>query len=162
MAGVGTVMLNNTTISGNTANQRGGGIYTFDRGSATLQNTILAGNTAPNGPDCSWTLVSAGYNLIGNTSDCTFTPTDSDLTYIDAKLGLLQDNGGPTETHALLSGSPAIDAGSCRGTTADQRGKPRPVDIPFIANADDGCDIGSYEFDGVIIPVFLPIILRNY
>jgi len=62
-------------------------------------------------------------------------------------LGPLQDNGGPTQTHALLPSSPAIDKGSSFGSTTDQRGLPRPYDNPRIPNAEggDGSDIGAFE-----------------
>jgi uncharacterized repeat protein (TIGR01451 family) len=132
-----TVTLSNSTVSGNTANT-GGGIYSSG-GTVTLQNTILAGNvTSGTGPDCYGTIGTSGYNLIGDTSGCTFSPGTGDLTNIDAKLGPLQDNGGPTETHALLPGSPAIDhipPGTCPAT--DQRGVPRPQ--------GGQCDIGAVE-----------------
>ena len=61
-------------------------------------------------------------------------------------LGPLQDNGGPTLTHALLPGSPALDAG-LGGPATDQSGAPRPVDDPAIPNASpgDGSDIGAFE-----------------
>jgi len=65
----------------------------------------------------------------------------------DPLLGPLQDNGGPTETMAPAAGSPAIDAGRALGQTTDQRGDPRPIDFPGIANAagGDGADIGAFE-----------------
>ncbi|HXW81871.1 MAG TPA: choice-of-anchor Q domain-containing protein, partial [Acidimicrobiales bacterium] len=65
----------------------------------------------------------------------------------DPMLGPLQDNGGPTDTMALLPGSPAIDAGDSFGLTTDQRGDPRPVDFPGLPNAPggDGADIGAFE-----------------
>jgi hypothetical protein len=68
-----------------------------------------------------------------------------DLQRTDPRLRPPADNGGPTETFALLSGSPAIDAGSCPDEARDQRGRSRPVDDPLIPNADDACDIGAYE-----------------
>jgi hypothetical protein len=141
----GTVILNSSTVASNTAisSAIGGGIRQRG-GTVTLQSTIVAGNTATSsGPDCSGTISSAGYNLIGDTSGCTFTPTTGDLTNIDAKLGPLQDNGGPTETHALLPGSPAIDhipPGNCTVPT-DQRGVARPQP------AGGNCDIGAYELE---------------
>ena len=65
----------------------------------------------------------------------------------DPLLGPLQDNGGPTETMAPAVGSPAIDAGSSFGEATDQRGDPRPVDFPGVANAagGDAADIGAFE-----------------
>ena len=63
-------------------------------------------------------------------------------------LGPLQDNGGPTFTLALLPGSPAIDKGkNFNGSATDQRGLPRTMDSPCIANASggDGTDIGAFE-----------------
>jgi uncharacterized repeat protein (TIGR01451 family) len=64
----------------------------------------------------------------------------------DPVLGPLAMNGGPTATHALGAGSPALDAGIGTGLTTDQRGVTRPIDLPDIANGNDGSDIGSFEF----------------
>jgi hypothetical protein len=66
---------------------------------------------------------------------------------LDARLGPLQDNGGPTFTMALLPGSPAIDQGVSQGLSTDQRGMPRTADQPNISNASggDGTDIGAFE-----------------
>ena len=143
------VALNNVTIATNTAGADGGGIYTCTSGAVELKNTLIADNTATTGPDCAGTLTSYGHNMIGNNDGCTLIPTTGDQVGtsahpIDPLLDRLQDNGGPTETHALLSGSPAIDAGSCTDIsgapiTADQRGDPRPA--PLGGN----CDIGAYE-----------------
>jgi CSLREA domain-containing protein len=146
----GTATLVNTTVSDNIAVAVGGGLagysYTYAP-SATFQNTIIAGNDAPEGAGC-WSpgdLISQGYNLEdGDTCNLT-EPTD--LPNTDPLLGPLQDNGGPTWTHALPEVSPAVDAGSCPGFAADQRGYPRPVDHPEIPNADDGCDIGAFELE---------------
>ncbi len=138
----GILTMTNGTISGNTASN-GGGIYNSG-GNVTLQNTILAGNTTSGtGPDCWGTFISAGYNLIGNTTDCDFTPTTGDLTNIDARLGPMEGSPG---YHPLLIGSPAINAGNptgCMGSsgllTTDQRGFPR------FGN----CDIGAYELQPI-------------
>jgi hypothetical protein len=70
--------------------------------------------------------------------------TGSPLTS-DPLLGPLADNGGLTRTMAPSAGSPVIDAGSAFGLTTDQRGLPRPVDTPGVANAADGSDIGAVE-----------------
>lgn len=78
-------------------------------------------------------------NSLGNNvfTDGTCSPITSDKIVGDALLGALAGNGGPTQTHALLAGSPAIDAGNnavCAAT--DQRGVAR----------DAACDVGAYEF----------------
>jgi hypothetical protein len=87
--------------------------------------------------------VFARFSLIGDGSGSGITNTNGNQVGsagapIDPKIGPLALNGGPTRTHALLAGSPAIDAASdpeC--PAADQRGVPRPQ--------GEGCDIGSYE-----------------
>ncbi len=62
---------------------------------------------------------------------------------VDALLGPLADNGGQTSTHALLAGSPAIDAGDDGACPAeDQRGEPRP--------SGAGCDVGAFELAVVV------------
>jgi len=93
-------------------------------------------------------LNSQGYNLIGDTTGTVILGiTTGNLLDIDPLLGPLQNNGGPTDTHALLPGSPALDAGISGGPNTDQRGVPRPIDIPSLPNAADGSDIGAYEFN---------------
>jgi hypothetical protein len=135
----GTVTISNSTISGNIATH-GGGIS----GSAKIQNTIIANN--PNGGNCSGTLISEGYNL-SSDSTCNFNGP-GDLNNHDPMLGPLQNNGGPTQTMALLPGSLAIDGGNPAGCTdgqghlltTDQRGMPRPDKEDSV-----GCDMGAYE-----------------
>jgi hypothetical protein len=143
-----TLAINNSTISDNscvsvTDLDWGGGI--LNQGSTvTLQNSIVAHNKRGNcsaGP-----MTSNGYNLSSDGS-CKFNNT-GDLNKTMPLLGRLQNNGGPTQTIPLLSGSPAIDAGNPNGCTdghghllkTDQRGKPRP-------DKEDtgGCDMGAYE-----------------
>jgi hypothetical protein len=135
----GNLTIKNTTISGNTA-IHGGGIY----GSAKIQNTIIANNHT--GGNCSGTLSSEGYNLSSDGS-CNLNKP-GDLNNHDPVLGPLQNNGGPTQTMALLTGSPAIDGGDPSGCTdgqghllkTDQRGMPRPDKEDSV-----GCDMGAYE-----------------
>jgi CSLREA domain-containing protein len=106
-----------------------------------LTGTIVAGSTA--GPNCRGAIAEVQGNNLDSGTSCGFSRR-SDLTDTDPQLGLLADNGGPTQTMALLAGSPAIDRGgsSANGCPAsDQRGMPRP-DEPD----DHGdCDIGAYE-----------------
>jgi CSLREA domain-containing protein len=145
----GTAAIVNSTICSNSAVQ-GGGIYQFSSGAVALLNSIVAGNSATTGPDCNGGFNSLDFNLIQNTNGCTITNfTAHNLYNQDPKLGPLADLGGPTPTHALWFDSPAIDAGHSSGLTTDQRGLPRPIDSPDIANADsgDGSDIGAYEAD---------------
>ncbi len=124
----------NVTITNNSAPSAGGIVLTQADGAVNLKGTILAGNTATIGPECrtatATPVTSQGHNLIGTTSGCAFAglgPTD--IIGQGPELGPLADNGGPTRTHALLSGSPAIDAGPPDAPPTDQRGAPRNPDI---------------------------------
>jgi hypothetical protein len=138
----GTLTLTHSTVSGNAAGDIGG---LGNQGSLILTHSIVAGN--PRGGDCGHVLsaqvTSRGYNLDGDGS-CRLTAS-TDLPGVDPLLAPLQKNGGPTLTHALLPGSPAIDAipwgtDGC-GTTgySDQRWQARPQP------AGGACDIGAYE-----------------
>ena len=115
-------------------------------GPITIENSIVANAVYPYGLNCSGVVNSKGYNLSSDSS-CDFNKS-GDRNNIDPKLGPLQYNGGSTQTMALLSGSPAIDAGNPSGCTdglghllkTDQRGMPRP-DVEDTS----GCDMGAYE-----------------
>jgi uncharacterized repeat protein (TIGR01451 family)/CSLREA domain-containing protein len=166
----GVANLNNVTITNNTADANangsepgpfvpalGGGVLQRDGGTVNFRNTIIAGNFHPTSPDCAGTLTSQDHNLIGNPAGCTIggTTTNNVINPLPL-LGPLADNGGPTETHALLPGSPAIDAanpaapgsGGNACVTVDQRGVTRPQD----GNGDSTarCDIGAYEAEGIV------------
>jgi uncharacterized delta-60 repeat protein len=134
----GTTSMINATVANNSSAGQGGGI-TVAAGIVTLKNSIVANNSAAaSGPDVYGPVTSQGYNLLRNLSGTTFVTTDGDLTAVDPVLGTLADNGGRTQTMALLSGSPAINAGTCAGApTKDQRGMARPQ--------DGACDMGAYE-----------------
>jgi hypothetical protein len=142
----GTIRLNNSTFASDTASGEyasGGGVNNLG-GKTTAQNTIFADNSG--GGNCAGTITSSGYNLSSDGS-CNFN-SSGDLNNTDPMLGPLQNNGGPTKTQALLSGSPAIDAGNPSGCTdakghllkTDQRGDPRPD-----KEDSGGCDMGAYE-----------------
>jgi len=125
----------------------------------TMRNTIVAGNgTLPSG-DTEGFITSLGYNIIGKTTDDLGNPitsviaTTGDQFNVGAAavaLAPLADNGGPTQSHALGSGSIAIDAGESSGAAIDQRGELRPCDQASVANAagGDGADIGAFEVQG--------------
>ena len=133
----GTVSLNHTTHHNNTATDNGGGIWNFG-GVTTLTNSIIAGNSAATPADnCAGGMTSLGYNIAGDGS-CALAGT-GDLNSTNPLLGLLANNGGPTETHALLAGSPAIDSVALVACVLmnDQRGVPRPQGA--------SCDRGAYE-----------------
>jgi len=139
----GTLTLLNTTIHNNTVypNLTGGDGTIDNSGTVNLKNSIVWANS---GVVCfgAGTYSSSGHNL--TASDCGLTgPGDINLNPL---LGPLQDNGGPTFTHALLTGSPAIDTGENIGCPHnDQRGVIRPQD-----GDGDGsmmCDIGAYELE---------------
>ena len=146
----GTVMISNATISNNsalihtpygTAGTYGGGIYNAGPTMPTLQNSIVANNKL--GGNCNGVVNSDGYNLSGDTTCSLNGPGDQKST--NPMLGPLQNNGGPTQTMALLAGSPAMLAGNPNGCTdgngqlltTDQRGVARPSSGP--------CDIGAYQ-----------------
>jgi CSLREA domain-containing protein len=132
----------NDTIAGNATtglSGQGGDVGRGGGADPIFENTIVAGGSSLSGPDCFGTVQTAGHNL-DSANGCGFVaaPTGFDLVNTAPDLGPLQDNGGPTETMALLPGSPAIDAGSNSGCPAtDQRGVPRPQ--------GPACDIGAYE-----------------
>ncbi|MFN8523215.1 MAG: choice-of-anchor Q domain-containing protein [Chloroflexota bacterium] len=130
----GTLTLTNTTVTGNSAGS-GGGIYAAG-GTLTLKNTIVANQTTGN--NCAGTTAGAGStnNLQDSGTSCGTGFSINAAT----NLGTLQNNGGPTTTHALLAGSAALNAGSntaCPDT--DQRGAPR------AKTAGDPCDVGAFE-----------------
>jgi hypothetical protein len=141
----GSLTVRNSTIAGNSADTRGGGIH-VNSGTISTRNTIIAGNSAPSGPDVYGNFGSQGHNLIGNPQDATgYDPTD--IAHVDAVLGTLQNNGGPTKTIALLAGSPALNAGdSTQLGVADQRGVVR----------SGGVNIGAYQASASAFVVTAP------
>ncbi len=129
--------LTNDTLAGNSAGASGGNIDdSAGNPVPALLNTIVAGGTASSGGNCDTAVTSAGHNL-EDANTCGLTGTGDQIN-TNPQLGPLQSNGGPTQTRALLPGSPAIDRGSNSGCpAADQRGVTRPQGA--------ACDIGAYE-----------------
>ncbi|MCI0621383.1 MAG: immunoglobulin domain-containing protein [Acidobacteria bacterium] len=131
------------TTPGGAGQGIGGGVYNY-QGTVGILNTIVAGNTAANSnSDLSGAFNSTGFNLIGNNQGASGLSVN-DFQGVSANLGPLQDNGGPTMTHALLQASLAIGAGTSAGApTADQRGAARP---------SDHVDIGAFQVVTRITP----------
>lgn len=160
----GALTITNSTIAGNAASASGGGIY--DDSEIDLTNATLASNSAPDGANLfvndessggfENTIIASpaggggncdtsgnfppsnGHNLEDDAGQSCFFADPSDQSGVDAKLGALGDNGGPTQTIAPLAGSPAIDAGEDPACpVVDQRGVSRPQ--------GPHCDIGAVE-----------------
>jgi hypothetical protein len=147
------VTLTNVTVTANRANSGGGLLVVFASSSPVLHNTLIAGNfrgaTGTTRDDVFGALNPGGdYNLIGDGTGMTGLSSGvhgnlvgTAAAPIDPLLGPLQDNGGPTQTHALLPGSPAIDAGNnVHASMWDQRGPGFPRIIHGVI------DIGAFEY----------------
>ena len=165
----GTATLSNCTISGNSAQSYGGGINNV--AGLTISNTTFSGNSANFGGSIAignpvtvsigdtvlkagkaggnifndgGTVISRGYNLSSDNGG-GYLNGPGDQINTEPLLGPLQDNGGPTLTHALLPGSPAIDAGDPNFTPPpfyDQRG------LGFARVVNGRIDVGSFEVQG--------------
>jgi hypothetical protein len=157
----GTLTVSNSTISGNTADILGvGGILSNYFGTLNMRNSIVAGNHLYYDDfymeDLAGQLSSSGYNLIGVGSDASgFVDTDLVGTFdnpIDPMLGPLQNNGGPTQTMALLAGSPALNAGDpAQLGVPDQRGVVRTGRV----------NIGAYQASASAFVVTAPAAVQS-
>lgn len=147
----GAAQLVNSTVTGNHASGTGGGVYVegsgergLIRGWLDLTNTIIADNTDGREYCCDDCMLADDSTLGTNANNLVEDGSCSPALSGDARLGPLGDNGGDTLTHALLPGSPAIDAVSvisCTVTT-DQRGNARPIEL---TSGGTPCDIGAFE-----------------
>jgi CSLREA domain-containing protein len=141
----------NSTIAGNSVMTGTGGGFAMYNPSAlagttsTITNTIIAGNTAMGmSANCGGAMTIASSHDLSSDLSCLFTDAASKVNTAPL-LGPLANNGGETDTLALLAGSPAIDAGTSAGCPAtDQRGVARPLGA--------ACDIGAYEFQPTVAP----------
>ena len=176
------VSITDSTITDNsTSSDQGNGVSNFNflidetagpsslTSNTSVHNTIIAANhTTSTTGDVGGEFFSEGFNLIGNsTGSSGFVhgvnndQVGSGASPIDPLLGELDNNGGPTRTHALITGaprsedaeiigsSPAIDMGDSQLTT-DQRGSTRPSNDPSMSDVGDGSDIGAYEVQFVV------------
>ncbi|MCA9978279.1 MAG: hypothetical protein KC413_21110, partial [Anaerolineales bacterium] len=161
----GTATIEYSTFTGNVADSDlngvgdAGGVWDNNpTGSTTIRYSLIAGNIDGSGgtsPDVYGSdFIGNSYNLIGDATGSTgftFTPSGSDMNF--STLGIsniaevidtvLRDDGGGTETIALMPGSPAIDAIPGCSLVLDQRGEMRPVDYDLDSVAN--CDIGAFE-----------------
>lgn len=155
----GTLSITSSTISNNTTSGHNGpgcgGIYnsTYATHIVNINNTIVASNSGTLSTDVYGTFNSQGHNLIGIVNGGTgFTASGDQVgtasSPIDPLLGPLQNNGGTTQTRALLPGSPALDAGETTLPT-DQRGIPRPQGT--------ASDIGAFELESNVTPIFVAV-----
>jgi CSLREA domain-containing protein len=160
-----TINLTNCTVTNNSTTSAGdGAIWLRPSGgthSVTLKNTIVSGNTSGGLPFDIEGIVNASssFNLIGTGGGLTNGVSSNIVGVNNPQIGPLANNTGATQTHALLTGSPAIDKGSAvSGITTDQRGSTRPIDNPSVPNATggDGSDIGAFELNSTIAaPTFI-------
>jgi CSLREA domain-containing protein len=173
----GTAQLYSVTIAENQSDADlngsglGGGVFNTAGSLVEFRNTLIGRNfeTLLSGGryrsvpgDCSGELTAIGVNLLDSydSSRCTFKGAVTFLIVTDPMTGELAENGGPTQTYALLPGSLAINQGSAAGCTGpdgrplnqDQRGAYRP--FPYGGR----CDIGAYEGSGSL--TFLPLMKR--
>ena len=170
MTSINSTITNNFADSDNNSTGTGGGIAA-SAGTTTLKNTIVAGNFNEDGvtdaaDDISGTVdATSSFNLIGTggAGGLTNGVNNNQVGVASPGLGPLASNGGPTQTHALLSGSPAIETGSNANLPADtfdldadaNTGETLPVDqrgavFPRVADSADAdliqtVDIGAYE-----------------
>jgi hypothetical protein len=124
------VVVGATTIAGN-------GIGAFLRPVTYVQSTIIADSTSGPDVDSGSTFNSRGYNLFETVDPSAIIDgSTNDQTGVDPMLGPLQDNGGPTETHELLAGSPALESSLVSCGRADQR---------LVSRGASPCDTGAFE-----------------
>lgn len=163
----GNTFLYSSTIVGNDADNDGdftgigGGAYADTSAGHRLVavNVLIASNTAHGGflyNECEGVLETYGFNRIAEPTGCTYSGNGALAVGVVTRstVGPLADNGGPTQTNALLAGSQAIDSTTLQGCIddtgallmTDQRGAAR------VAGAR--CDVGAYEFGAVIDPIF--------
>jgi hypothetical protein len=168
VANYGDLTLINSTITNNS-----NGVYarcwpSFGNSVTRLQRTLVSGNGGNEvkriaGSGCTATVIANSHNLFGTSGNANvsgFTPGPTDIVPtvgLSAILSPLANNGGPTQTHALPAGSPALDRAPNSSCTAapvngvDQRGQPRNQNGSGAASANE-CDVGAFERAGSAPP----------
>jgi hypothetical protein len=148
----GAAQIRASTITGNVASGKGGGVYLYNYNSPSallLDSTIVSGNHANGGgadiQSSTGAIVTTEYSAIGSTGGFTFTTGPGDLPFgADLKLQPLANNGGPTQTVAFAAGSPLLNAGDpALASTTDQRGVSRSI--------GGAPDIGAYEYQPIAV-----------
>jgi predicted outer membrane repeat protein len=164
----------NATVADNVANGDadqspgagyGGGIHVLPAATVIISNTIVADNSEyvyaggakppRHDSNCYGTVSSAGNNIVplSHLTECSVTGPS--VSTADPLLGNLLNNGGPTLTHAIPVGSPAVDAGNPGGCT-DNLGAPLPNDQRGYSRSGARCDIGAFEYEGGAPPTPTP------
>jgi len=152
----GNAVIAYSTFIGNTATAASGAI--FVPGTLTILSSMLAGNTAPSAPNISGftdSITSLGHNLIDNDANSSWVAQTGDQINVAAQYdpALLANNGGPTQTVALMPASPARSGGDCAGHASgpalppvltDQRGYVRSVP----------CTIGAFDMTSIFYGTF--------
>ncbi len=160
---IGLTQISNSTITRNTAAAEGYGSGVYSHASSNTRtevyDSIIANNVSTDLDQVSGasSYLSNGHNLVGyGTGSSAFTAAGDTRFVTNVKLGPLANNGGGTYTHALLLGSPAIDAGATASVSNDQRG--------LLRQSGSAVDIGAYElqpesyafWSGYIFPTGTP------
>jgi hypothetical protein len=131
----GTLSVTHSTIADNTGGATGAGISPNGTATVPLKSTVLADN---GGGNCRTAAITSSGGNIEDGTTCGFATTGTDKPSTEPLLAALANNGGPTQTRALMAGSPAIDAApDCSSLTVDQRGFGRP--------GGAACDSGAFE-----------------
>ncbi|HEY0178893.1 MAG TPA: choice-of-anchor Q domain-containing protein [Dokdonella sp.] len=145
--------LYDTTVVDNSANVAGAGIA-VNGAAFDVVDSLIARNLRADGSqeqDCAGTIAARGRNLFGSTDGCAISGDAGSSGLLNSldRLGTLADNGGPTQTIALLAGSNAIDGGDPAGCT-DADGNPLTTDQRgFLRPAGAACDVGAFEYGAV-------------
>lgn len=156
----GSAFVYNTSVIGNDADHdrdenggTGGGAFVRAGARFAVLNSLFSDNTVLDSPifnDCAGILEGYGTNMVGTTNQCS--SNNAPLSLVSANtIGPLQNNGGPTFTHALLAGSQAIDASSPSLTCLDEVSQPLPFDqrgAPRVFGVR--CDVGAFEFGSAV------------